>query len=64
MEVTLLLKLAGIGILVGVLCQVLKSSGRDELAGFVTLGGILLAFFMLIGKISELLNTVRSTFGL
>ena len=64
MDVTLLMKIAGIGILAGVLCQVLKGSGKDELASFVTLGGIVISLFLLIDKITELLTTVRNTFGL
>jgi len=64
MDVTLLLKLAGVGILTGVLCQVLKGSGKDELVGFVSLGGILVALFLLIGEIASLVNVVRNTFGI
>ena len=64
MDVTLLMKIAGIGILAGVLCQVLKGSGKDELAGFVTLGGIIISLFLIIDKITELLSAVRNTFGL
>ncbi len=64
MDVTLLMKIAGIGILTGVLCQVLKGNGKDELASFVTLGGIVISLFLLLDKISELVATVRSTFGL
>ena len=64
MDVTLLMKIAGIGILAGVLCQVLKGSGKDELASFVTLGGIVISLFLLIDKITELLTAVRNTFGL
>ena len=64
MDVTLLMKIAGIGILAGVLCQVLKGNGKDELASFVTLGGIVISLFLLIDKIMELLSTVRNAFGL
>ena len=64
MDVTLLLKIAGVGILASVLCQILKSSGKEEQAGYVTLGGILLVLLMLVGEISSLINTVRNTFGI
>lgn len=64
MDVSLLLKIAGVGILASVLCQILKSSGKEEQAGYVTLGGILLVLLMLVGEISSLINTVRNTFGI
>lgn len=64
MDVSLLLKIAGVGILASVLCQILKSSGKEEQAGYVTLGGILLVLLMLIGEISAVITTVRNTFGL
>jgi stage III sporulation protein AC len=64
MDVSLLLKIAGVGILASVLCQILKSSGKEEQAGYVTLGGILLVLLMLVGEISAVINTVRNTFGI
>ena len=64
MDVTLLLKIAGLGILVSALCQILSKSGKDEQAGFVTLGGIVAALILLVGEIARLINTVRNTFGL
>ena len=64
MDVTLLLKIAGIGLLVTVLCQVLSKSGKEEQAGFVTLGGILVVLLMLVNELSRLITTIRSTFGI
>ena len=64
MDVSLLLKIAGIGLLVSALCQILNKSGKEEQAGFVTLGGIIVALILLVSEISRLINTVRNTFGL
>ena len=64
MDVTLLLKIAGIGLLVTVLYQVLSKSGKEEQAGFVTLGGILVVLLMLVNELSRLITTIRSTFGI
>lgn len=64
MDISLLLKIAGVGMLVSVLCQVLKSSGKDEQAGYVTLGGIIAVLLLLVGEIAKLIQTVRSTFGI
>ena len=64
MDMSLLLKIAGIGLLASVLCQVLSKSGKDEQAGFVTLGGIIIVLILLVSEISRLIDTVRATFGL
>ena len=64
MDISLLLKIAGVGLLVSVLCQVLKSSGKDEQASYVTLGGILAVLLLLVGEIAKLIQTIRSTFGI
>ncbi len=63
MEVTLILKIAGIGILVSVVSAILNKSGRDEQAMFVTVAGIVIVMLMLVGEIGELIETVRSVFG-
>lgn len=64
MDVTLILKIAGVGMLASVLCQVLSKSGKDEQAGYVTLGGIVVVLLLLVSEISGLIQTVRNTFGI
>ncbi len=64
MDVGLLLKVAGVGLIVCVVYQVLTKTGRDEQAMLVSLAGVVIVMLMLIGKISELLDTIRSLFGL
>ena len=64
MDVTLILKIAGVGMLVSVLSQVLSKSGKDEQAGFVAIAGIILVLLLLVGEFSSLINTVRNTFGI
>lgn len=64
MEVTLLFRIAAVGILVSVLCQVLKHSGRDEQAFLTSFAGLLLVLFWLIPYISELFETIESLFQL
>ena len=64
MDVTLILKIAGVGILVSVATSILNKSGRDEQATLVTVGGIIVVMLMLIGEIGELIGSVRSVFGI
>lgn len=63
MEISLIIKIAGIGILVAVASQILSKTGRDEQAMFVTLAGIIVALMLLITRIRELFDAVSSLFG-
>ena len=64
MDVGMILKIVGVGLLVCVSCQVLNKSGREEQATFVTLAGILAVLVLLVGEVDSLLTTVRNLFGL
>lgn len=63
MDVSLILRVAGVGLLVAVAAQILSRSGREEQAGFVAVAGVIVVFLMLIREIGMLFETVRSTFG-
>ena len=62
MDISLIIKIAGIGILVAIASQILSKSGRDEQAMFVTIAGIIVTLMLLVSQIRELLDTVRSLF--
>lgn len=64
MDVNLLFKIAGIGILVAVLYQVLCKAGRDDQAMMVSLAGMVIVLTLVINEISGLFNTVRTVFNL
>ena len=64
MSVNLLFKIAAVGILVSVLTQVLKHSGREEEAFLTSLAGLLLVRFWVIPYINELFVSVKELFSL
>jgi len=64
MSIELILKIAGVGLLVSILTQTLGKIGRDDHAGLVSLAGILLALILIISELSSLITLVRETFGL
>ena len=64
MEIGLILKIAGIGMLVSVISSILSKSGRDEQAMLVGVAGIIAVMLMLLEEMSELLDALRSVFGL
>ncbi len=64
MDIELLFKIAGVGILVAVLNQVLSKAGREDQAMMTTLTGIIIVLMMVVTKINELFQVVRDTFKL
>lgn len=64
MDINLLFKIAGIGILVAVLYQVLSKAGRDDQAMMVSLAGMVIVLTIVINEISDLFTTVRTVFNL
>ena len=63
MDVSLILRAAGVGILVAIAAQILQKSGRDEQATLVTVAGVVVVFLMLVQEIGNLFDTVRGIFG-
>lgn len=64
MEVGLLFKIGAVGILVSVLCQILKHSQREELAFLTSLTGLLLVLFWILLYIYDLFRTIEDLFSL
>lgn len=64
MSVDLIFKIAAVGILVSVLTQVLKHSGRDEEAFLASLAGLILVLFWVIPYINQLFVSVKELFSL
>lgn len=64
MNVGILFKIAAVGILVSILCQLLKNSGRDDLGHFVSLTGLLVVLFWILPYVLELFETMQRLFEL
>lgn len=64
MGVSLIFKIAAVGILVTILGQVLKHSGREEHSFLVSLAGLILVLSWIIPYIYDLFQTIRSLFDL
>ena len=63
MDVELIFKIAAIGIIGAVLCQVLIRSGREEQAMLTTLAGLIVVLTLIVTQISALFNTIKQLFG-
>ncbi|MBC5742624.1 stage III sporulation protein AC [Lachnospiraceae bacterium MD308] len=64
MSVNIIFKIAAVGILVSVLSQVLKHSGREEQAFLTSLAGLLLVLFWIVPYIYDLFEDIRRLFSL
>ncbi len=64
MGIEIVLKIAGVGILVAAACQLLKQTGRDDIAMITALAGLIIVLTMVIGLISTLFNNIRNVFKL
>ena len=64
MGVEVIFKIAAIGILTAVVNQVLKHSGKDEIATLTTLAGVVVVLFMIVNMISELFTKIQQLFML
>lgn len=64
MDVSLLFKIAGVGIVVAVMATVLKQAGKDEQGQMVSLVGVLLVLMMVVSLLGRFFNLVEFTFGM
>lgn len=64
MDIELIFKVAGVGIIVAVLNILLKKAERDEQALMTTLAGLVVVLMLMINEIGTLFEAVRETFGI
>lgn len=64
MSIDIIFKLAAIGILITVICQILKRSGNDDIATLVALAGLVIALTLVISMISNLFTSIKDIFDL
>lgn len=64
MSVTIIFKIAAVGIVVTILSQVLKHSGREEQAFLLSLAGLIIVLFWIVPSISELFQTMETLFSM
>ena len=64
MGVSLIFKIAAVGILVTILSQVLKHSGREEHSFLISLAGLILVLIWIVPYIFDLFQTIETLFSL
>jgi len=64
MDLSFILKIAGIGMIVAVVCQILSKLGKDDQSMLVSVGGIIFVLIILIEELAGLLDIVKDVFGI
>ena len=64
MDVSLIIKIAGVGMLIAVTYQIIQRAGRDEQAMMLSLAGIVLVLLLIVGEIGTLYGKIRDIFGI
>ena len=64
MGIEIIFKIAGIGILIAITCQLLKQTGRDDMAMLAALAGLIITLMMVIDLIGTLFDSVKQIFQL
>ena len=63
MDISIILKIAAVGILTAIVNQVLKKADKDEIAALTTLAGLVIVLMMVIDMISQLFETLKTLFA-
>ncbi len=64
MDIDIVFKIASIGIIAAVLNIILKKAGKEDIANITSVAAVIVALYMMIQMLSDLLIQVRSVFGL
>lgn len=62
MSVDIIFKIAAIGLLITVICQILKRSDRDDIATLVAVAGLIIVLTMVAGMVAELFESLKTLF--
>lgn len=63
MDIDIIFRIAGIGILISVLCIVLKQAQKQEQAEMLTLAGVVVVLIIVVQLMNQLFSSVRSVFN-
>lgn len=64
MDVSFVLKIAGIGMIVAVVCQILSKLGKDDQSTMLSVGGIIFVLILLVEELGGLIDMVKDVFGI
>ena len=62
MDISILFKMAAIGIIITVICQILKKSDRDDIATLVSIVGLVIGLAVVVGMVGDLFDEIKRVF--
>ena len=62
MDIGILFKMAAIGIIITVICQILKKSDRDDIATLVSIVGLVIVLAVVVGMVGDLFQQIKTIF--
>lgn len=63
MDIEIIFKIAGIGILTAIVGQILKQTGKEEIATLSTLAGLIIVLVMVLSMIGSLFDSIKTLFS-
>ena len=64
MDISILFKMAAVGIIITVICQILKKSDRDDIATLVSIVGLVIVLTVVVGMVGDLFAEIQRIFQL
>ena len=64
MDIDIIFKMAAVGIIITIVCQVLKKSDREDIATLVSLAGLIIVMTVVIGIVADLFYSIKAIFNL
>ena len=64
MDISIIFKLAAVGIVITIVCHVLNKSEREDIATLVSLAGLIIVMTVVIGMVADLFDSIKSIFDL
>ena len=64
MDISILFKIAAMGIVITVICQILKKSDRDDIATLVSIVGLIIVMTIVVVMVGDLFTDIQKIFGL
>ena len=63
-DIDIIFKIGVIGIIITVICQILKKSDRDDIATLVAIAGLVIVLTLVICMVGDLFNEIKNIFNL
>ena len=64
MDISIIFRIAVVGIIITIICQILKKSDRDDISTVVSIVGLVIALTIAVTMIADLFDTIRDIFEL